>query len=427
MSSVIQNPVQPLTVRKVMLRYRGPVETRKAADSVRSGRRGGYANGDQQRRRILDEALRQLEDHAFGAMTLRGLADAVGISTPGLLRHYSSTDSILVAAIERMIATQSEWIRENQIDLADAHDLIRLARRDAATPAYVELFAGLAGPAANPGHPGHEFFRSRYATVEAILTAGRPATATGALSVIAVWDGLQVHSLLDPAISVPELLGYALLGSEVSLEPDRLPADPDAARSSVPRTGYSVGRDRRQAIIDGATEVFARVGYHAVSMRTLAEEMGLPKSSITHYFPTKEHLLEAVLAHRDTSVLPTPEARFASARDTLFALAGNAVSARNRPGLIAVYAVLSSEAVAPSHPAHGYFARRMRRVRQYLEDLFERAHTENQLRPGRDPQAEALVFAALWDGLQIRWLYEPDRVQIENELHSYLTQSLISK
>lgn len=411
-----------------MLRYRGPVGTRSAADSVRSGRRGGYSNGDQQRGRIVDEALRQLEDHAFGAMTLRGLADAVGISAPGLLRHYSSTDSILVAAIERMIATQSEWIRANQIDLADAHDLVRLARRDAATPAYVELFAGLAGPAANPEHPGHEFFRSRYATVEAILTAGQPTTATGALSVIAVWDGLQVHSLLDPVISVPELLGYSLLGSEVSPEPARVRTAPDGqkatTRSSVAGAGYSVGRDRRQSIIDGATKAFARIGYHAVSMRALAEEVGLPKSSITHYFPTKEKLLEAVLEHRDASILPAPERRSKKARDTLLALADSAASTRDRPGLIAVYAVLSSEAVAPSHPGHGYFARRMRRVRQYLQDLFEQAEAENQLRPGRDPWAEALVFAALWDGLQIRWLYEPHRVQIKDELHAYLAHTL---
>jgi AcrR family transcriptional regulator len=396
------------------------------ADAVRGGSRGGYANGDQQRRRIVDETLRQLEDHAFGALTVSGLADAVGISAPGLLRHYSSTNAILVAAIERMIAEQSEWIRANTIDLANARDLIRLARRDAATPAYVELFAGLAGPAANPEHPGHDFFRSRYATVEAVLTTGRTAPGTGALSTIAIWDGLQVHALLDATVSVPNVLEYALLGSDISIDRDRVRGVPDATGTEVgPVPGYAVGRDRRQTIIHGATEVFARCGYHAVSMRALAEEVGLPKSSITHYFATKEQLLEAVLAHRDVSILPAPDGRSATARETLSALADSAASTRDRPGLIAVYAVLSSEAVASSHPAHDYFVRRMHRVRQFLEDLFTRAEAEHQLRPGRDPAAEALVFAALWDGLQIRWLYEPGRVRIADELRAHLTRVLV--
>ena len=46
-------------------------------------------------------------------------------------------------------------------------------------------------------------------------------------------------------------------------------------------------------------EVFATVGYHKGSLRDVADRVGMSQAGLLHHFPSKEHLLEAVLTWRD--------------------------------------------------------------------------------------------------------------------------------
>lgn len=52
---------------------------------------------------------------------------------------------------------------------------------------------------------------------------------------------------------------------------------------------------RQQEIFDTAARLFARRGYSRTSMRDLAEALGLQKSSLYHYFESKEDLLHRLL------------------------------------------------------------------------------------------------------------------------------------
>ncbi|HEX4107282.1 MAG TPA: TetR/AcrR family transcriptional regulator [Solirubrobacteraceae bacterium] len=52
--------------------------------------------------------------------------------------------------------------------------------------------------------------------------------------------------------------------------------------------------DRRAAIIQTATELFAEHGYQAVGMRAVADAVGIRASSLYHHFPSKVQLLYAV-------------------------------------------------------------------------------------------------------------------------------------
>ena len=62
---------------------------------------------------------------------------------------------------------------------------------------------------------------------------------------------------------------------------------------------YAKSRARRQEIIDAAVEVFATVGYHKGSLRDVADRVGMSQAGLLHHFPSKEHLLQAVLTWRD--------------------------------------------------------------------------------------------------------------------------------
>lgn len=55
------------------------------------------------------------------------------------------------------------------------------------------------------------------------------------------------------------------------------------------------GPDTRTRILDAAQELIQRLGANAMSYQHISTAVGIRKASIHHHFPTKEHLLEALL------------------------------------------------------------------------------------------------------------------------------------
>lgn len=65
----------------------------------------------------------------------------------------------------------------------------------------------------------------------------------------------------------------------------------------APQTGrHSAGQDpvKRQQILDGAQQVFLRMGFDAASMNDITREAGVSKSTIYVYFESKDELFEAL-------------------------------------------------------------------------------------------------------------------------------------
>jgi AcrR family transcriptional regulator len=54
--------------------------------------------------------------------------------------------------------------------------------------------------------------------------------------------------------------------------------------------------ERRELLLERATELFARNGYEGLSMSQLAREAQISKALLYHYFPSKKRLFEAALA-----------------------------------------------------------------------------------------------------------------------------------
>lgn len=59
---------------------------------------------DDNLRRILDEAMRQVEEGGFGALSINKLAEAVDYTPGALYRYFGSKDALLAALIERVLA-----------------------------------------------------------------------------------------------------------------------------------------------------------------------------------------------------------------------------------------------------------------------------------------------------------------------------------
>ncbi len=60
--------------------------------------------------------------------------------------------------------------------------------------------------------------------------------------------------------------------------------------------------DRKQAILLAAEKLFAQRGYHAVSIRQIADEAGVPLALVGYYYGPKQALFEAIFQHWNTTI-----------------------------------------------------------------------------------------------------------------------------
>ncbi len=199
--------------------------------------------------------------------------------------------------------------------------------------------------------------------------------------------------------------------------------DQSPPRPAVRPRGYAKGAARRAQLLAVAVEVLGRVGYRSATMLQVAEAGGISRAGLLHHFPTKESLLEAVLADRDEA----DRRRSTAGKPGLAALAGLVeVMARNTtiPAVVNLFAVLSAEAGDPGHPAHAYFVARYARSRAGLEQSLTVVADQGLLRPGAEPAALAVELVALMDGLQVQWLLAPELVDMPGLLRARLESLL---
>src|SRR4051794_32636741 len=74
------------------------------------------------------------------------------------------------------------------------------------------------------------------------------------------------------------------------------------------RTTGSDGEKTEAAVREAAVSLIARFGYEAVSMRQLAQEVGVQAAALYRYFPTKEDLLFTLMREHMEGLIPAWEA-----------------------------------------------------------------------------------------------------------------------
>ncbi len=190
------------------------------------------------------------------------------------------------------------------------------------------------------------------------------------------------------------------------------------------RGAYARGLARRDEIIDGAVELFGRIGYRNATILDIATHVGISRTGLLHHFASKEALLKAILAKRDREDIE----RFGTSDDPLSDLRNLVALVRHNagiPNLVGLFAVLSAEAADPAHPAHDYFVRRYERARAAMRAALGRARDARLLVPEVDIDHESRALVALLDGLQIQWLLAPGEVDMAGELVAQLQKLLL--
>ena len=189
---------------------------------------------------------------------------------------------------------------------------------------------------------------------------------------------------------------------------------------------YRKGLLRREAIVQAATEAFARAGFEGASILEIAADVGISRAGLLHHFGSKEDLLTAVLDHReqaDREVFLDSGSR-AGGLGVLRGMVRLAQRNEERPGIVRLFVVLSAEATTHDHPAHDYFVQHYDRIVDGTTRAAESAQRSGDMRPDIDPHAFATELVALQDGLQLQWLLRPDRTTLAAPLEASIQAAL---
>jgi AcrR family transcriptional regulator len=187
--------------------------------------------------------------------------------------------------------------------------------------------------------------------------------------------------------------------------------DPETGRTAAPRAErgpYRKGVLRRQEIVRAAAQVFAERGYHGGSLRVIGERVGVSSASLVQYFGTKEGLLAAVLEEWARESRP---AGADGLRGTTWIRSMREAMVYNAAhrGLIELFLTLTAEATNPGHPARTFVQHRYATVvAEHVRHLQE-AVADGEVAPMTDAEAEAeaRLFVAAMDGIELQWLLDP--------------------
>ena len=184
------------------------------------------------------------------------------------------------------------------------------------------------------------------------------------------------------------------------------------------------GEMRRMALLDAATQVFARDGYLGASMRDVADIAGITTVGLLHHFPNKVALLRALLDRRDQRVVE----RFGEL-ETELTLQGFLRFLRMSMGFSVEDAgecqaalMINVESLSDKHPAFPWYNEKFEVVHGHARAHLASLVDVGAVRADLDIKAMALEIFSMMDGLQIQWLRGKENVDVMAVFDLYLAR-----
>jgi AcrR family transcriptional regulator len=179
---------------------------------------------------------------------------------------------------------------------------------------------------------------------------------------------------------------------------------PAVRRRAPARTS---ARDRRDQILNAATDCFASRGFNGTTTRELAARVGITEAALYRYFPSKEALYRAIVDRKMSA--PDPASAVAAAalagddRAVFTGLAREILErSESDPAFLRILLFTALEGHALAQP---FFAARMWRLRDFLTGYVERRVSEGGFR-GVDPVLAARTFLGMvFDHLLARHVF----------------------
>ncbi len=194
------------------------------------------------------------------------------------------------------------------------------------------------------------------------------------------------------------------------------------------RGSYRNGIRTRDQIVATAMTAFAERGFHGLSMRQLAAEVGISPAALRRHFESKDDLLTTVLLEawkRETTSVQAASGREPAGLGLWTTLTAVMDYHAEHRGLLRLFVRLAAEATSPEHPAHERMAARYREVIDLFASGLMVAAEEGAIGPltADRAESEARAIAAFMDGIEIQWLLDPS-FDMTKELAGHLDTTL---
>ncbi|WP_461171122.1 TetR/AcrR family transcriptional regulator [Arthrobacter sp. Z1-15] len=182
-------------------------------ETVKPPRRS-YAKSAAIRQKVLDACIEEFGLSGFHGATMKDIAARAGMSHTGLLHHFPTKESLLLAVLdyrdERSTAVwQAELDKLGLTPENTVRSMLATVVANELEPGLAALHASLSAEATNPEHPAHTYFQDRYRTFrtyyqerfEEMLDLGQLSTPmnprTLSFIFVALLDGLEVQWLYE--------------------------------------------------------------------------------------------------------------------------------------------------------------------------------------------------------------------------------------
>lgn len=177
-----------------------------------------------------------------------------------------------------------------------------------------------------------------------------------------------------------------------------------------------------------AIDCFARYGYQATSVDRIAKAAGLTKGALYYHFKDKEDLLLEAVKNRvgqfERRVLgdlsPTDDAAAALRNLTRLCL-DHATKSNHRRFIV----TLMVEALETNVRLSKQFRDMMARFRAFLLDIIENGQRQGIFRGDISPASASAVFAGAVMGAEIQYYQDPDTINLEETLATFVEQFLM--
>ncbi|WIB62399.1 hypothetical protein [Curtobacterium sp. MCBD17_040] len=182
----------------------------------------GAPTVDDRRTAILEAAIAMFRDVAFHEASPELLAERAGTTVAELEESIGPWDTLVLATIEHWNAQRMAPI----LPLAERYGAVRFLRgiveANVEDPALMRLLTAMLNIAATPGHPLAPRLQDRWLTFQLMvqrqlsrdIEAGRePDTmvpAYGSEQLIALYEGLQLQSMVRPGMDLVEAFDRAI-------------------------------------------------------------------------------------------------------------------------------------------------------------------------------------------------------------------------
>ena len=179
--------------------------------------------------------------------------------------------------------------------------------------------------------------------------------------------------------------------------------------------------EKRQAIIDVATEVFRETGFERTSMSEICARVGGSKATLYNYFPSKEELFfEAMFCETEAEFLAVHDALESSTEDITASLCHfgeRFIALLYSDKVLPVRRLITAES-GRSQLGRLCFERGPKRSQTVVSEFLAKAMAQGKLRQA-DPVVATLHLRGLLEAeLLDRFFFQVDDTTEANEIHA---------